>query len=43
MDKRFIWLEETGERINESDIVCMINPRFHVNKLFKEQVEKHEY
>ena len=40
MHKRFIWLEETGERINESEIGCMINPSLHVNKSFKEQVEK---
>ena len=32
MDKTFIWIEETGERINEFEIGCMINPTFHVNK-----------
>ena len=34
-DKRFIWLEETRECINEFDIVYMINPSLHVNKAFK--------
>ena len=40
MAKPFIWLKETGERINEFDIGYMINPGFHDNKAFKEQVEK---
>ena len=40
MDKRFIWIEETGERINECDIGFIINPSFHVKTEFKEQVFK---
>ena len=36
----FIWIEETGERINEFKIGYMINPGFHADKAFKEQVEK---
>ena len=40
MHERFIWFEETGEHINESEIGFMINPSLHVNKSFKEQVEK---
>ena len=40
MDNRFIWLEETGDRINEFEVGYMINPSLHVNKEFKEQVEK---
>ena len=35
MAKRFIWIEETGEHINEYEIGCMINPSLHVNKSFK--------
>ena len=35
MDKRFNWLEEIGERINEFKIGYLINPSFYVNKLFK--------
>ena len=38
MDKRFIWLEEKGKRINESEIGYMINPTLHVNKSFRYQV-----
>ena len=38
--KIFIWLEETGERINEFEIGYMINPNLHVNKTFRYQVEK---
>ena len=38
--KRFIWIEETGKHINEFDIGYMINPNLHVNKYFKDQVEK---
>ena len=40
MAKRFIWIEETGKRINDLDIGYMINPSFHVNKAFRDQVEK---
>ena len=39
MAKRFIWIEETGKRINEFGIGYMINPSFHVNKVFKQLVE----
>ena len=38
MDKRFIWIEETGELINEFETGYMINPSLHANKAFKEQV-----
>ena len=38
MYKRFIWLEETKEHINQFDIGYTINPNLHVNKAFKEQV-----
>ena len=41
MDKHFIWLEKTGERINEFEIGYMINPRLNVNISFKEQVGKY--
>ena len=40
MANRFIWLEEKGEHINEFAIGYIINPSLHVNKAFKEQVEK---
>ena len=40
MNKRFIWPEETGKRINEFDFVYIINPSFYVNKSFKEQVDR---
>ena len=40
MAKRFIWLEETGERINEFYIGYMINTNLYVNKAFRDQVEK---
>ena len=40
MAKRFIWLEETGKLINEFEIGYMINPSLHVNKTFRDQVEK---
>ena len=36
MAERFIWIEEKGECINEFEIGYMINPRFCVNKAFKE-------
>ena len=38
MSKSLIWIEETEERINEFEIGYMINPNFHVDKYFKEQV-----
>ena len=34
MDKRFIWIEETKERINRFQIVYMINPTLNINKAF---------
>ena len=37
---RFIWLNETKQRINEFTIGYMINPRLNVNKSFREQVEE---
>ena len=40
MAKRFIFLEETGERINEIYIGYMINTSVHANKAFRYQVEK---
>ena len=40
MAKRFIWLEETGELINEFEIRYMINPSLNGNKDFRYQVEK---
>ena len=35
MAKRFIWIEETGERIYEFEIGSIINPRLRFNKPFK--------
>ena len=35
MSKRFIWLEEIGESINEFEIGYMINTSLHVSKAFK--------
>ena len=40
MKKRFIWIKETGERIDEFDFGYIINPNLHVNKSFIDQVEK---
>ena len=40
MAKRFIWLEETGERIHEFEIVYIIHPSLHINKAFRDQVGK---
>ena len=37
--RRYIWLEETNERINESSIGYMMNPRLYKSKAFKEQVK----
>ena len=39
MSKSYIWLEETNQRINEFSIGYMMNPSFHKNKAFKEQVK----
>ena len=40
MDKSYIWIEETKERINEFLIRYRINPDLNINKSFKEQVTK---
>ena len=40
MAKLFIWIEETKELINEFEIGFMINLSLHVNKAFREQVDK---
>ena len=40
MAKRYIWLEETNEPINEFSIGYMINPTLSINKSFKEKVTK---
>ena len=40
MAKRFIWIEETKERINKFTIGYMINPTLKINKAFIEQVNK---
>ena len=39
MDKSYIWLEETNQRINEFSIGYMMNPNLGINKSFKEQVK----
>ena len=38
MDKRFIWINEKKQRINNFMIGYMINPGLNVNKHFREQV-----
>ena len=40
MNKSFIWLEETKERINKFSIGYMINPTLNINKSFREKVTK---
>ena len=40
MAKLFIRIEETSERIDEFAIGYLINPTLHINKAFREQVEK---
>ena len=40
MDKSFIWLEETKERINQFSIGYMINLKLNINKALREQVNK---
>ena len=40
MVKRFIWINETKQHINEFKIGYMINPGLNVKKAFREQVEK---
>ena len=37
--KSYIWIEETNERINQFSIGYIINPNFHKNKAFKEQLK----
>ena len=39
MDRSYIWIEETNQRINEFPIGCMMNPNFSTNKVFREQVK----
>ena len=39
MAKRFIWLNETKQRINEFEIGYMINPSLYVYKSFRYQLE----
>ena len=39
MDKSYIWLEETNQRINEFSIGYMMNPNLNMNKVFREQVK----
>ena len=41
MDKSFIWIEETKERINNFFIGYMINPALNINKAFREQMNKY--
>ena len=40
MSKKFVYLHNTEERINEFLIGYIVNPTLHVTKAFKEQVEK---
>ena len=39
MSKRYIWLEETNQRINEFSIGYMMNPNLNWNRYFKDQVK----
>ena len=39
MDKSYIWLEETNQRINDFSIGYMKNPNFIIDKYFKAQVK----
>ena len=39
MDKSYIWLQETNQRINEFSIGYIMNPNLSINKSFKEQVK----
>ena len=43
MDKRFIWVHETKQRIKTFTIGYMISPGLNFNKSFREQVEKCMY
>ena len=38
MAKSYIWIEEKNQRINEFSIGYTMNPNFHKNKVFIEQV-----
>ena len=40
MDKSFIWVNETRQRINEFTIGYMINTNLNIKKAFREQVDK---
>ena len=40
MDKSYIWLKETNERIDEFSIGYMINTTLIINKDFREQMTK---
>ena len=40
MSKRLVYLYTTDKKINQFEIVYMINPSIHVNKVFREKVEK---
>ena len=40
VNKSYIWLEETKERINVFSIGYIINLTLNINKAFKEQVNK---
>ena len=40
MSERFIWIEETGECMNEIEIGYIINQSLHMNKSFIYQVGK---
>ena len=39
MSKRYIWIEEKNQRINELSIGYMMNPNLNTNRDFREQVK----
>ena len=39
MDKSYIWLEETNQRINYLSIGYMMNPNLTMNKGFRDKVK----
>ena len=39
MSKRYIWIEEKNQRINEFSIRYMMNPNLNTNRAFREQVK----
>ena len=39
MAESFIFIEETNQHINELSIEYTMNPNFHKNKVFREQVK----